>query len=161
MIKNKRAQEEMVGFALIIIIVSVILLVFLGFFLTRPNTQSVQSYEAENFVQSMLQSSTQCQDFYGYLSVQDLISLCSSEALCSDDEDSCAVLSSTLTGILNHSWAVGQGGAIKGYVLNITSSNGEIATITSGKITSNSEGTSQTLPSKNSVSMEVLFNAYY
>jgi Ni,Fe-hydrogenase I cytochrome b subunit len=161
MIKNKRAQEEMVGFALIIIIVAVILLVFLGFFLTRPNTQSVQSYETENFVQSMLQTSTQCQDFYGYLSVQDLIYLCSSQALCSDDEDSCAVLSSTLTGILNKSWTVGQGSAIKGYVLNITSSNGEISSITLGNITSNSEGTSQGLPSKNGVSVDIMFNAYY
>ncbi len=161
MIKNKRAQEEMVGFALIIIIVSVILLVFLGFFLTRPNTQNVQSYEVENFVHSMLQSSTQCQDFYGYISVQDLISMCSSEALCSDDEDSCAVLSSTLTGILNNSWAIEQGSKYKGYVLNITSSNGEVSVITAGNITSNSEGTSQELPSKEGVSMGLLFNVYY
>lgn len=162
MINNKKAQEEMVGFALIIIIVSVILLVFLGFFLTRPNNQSIQSYEAESFVQSMLQYSSQCQNgYYGYISVQDLIFMCSSETPCNDNEDSCAVLNSTLTEILSHSWTIGQGGVIKGYVLNITSSNGEIFSISAGNITSNSEGASQDLPPENGITADILFNGYY
>jgi type II secretory pathway pseudopilin PulG len=162
MINNKRAQEEMVGFALIIIIVAIILLVFLGLFLTRPNNQSIQSYEAESFVQSMLQFSTQCQNYnYGYISVQDLIFMCNSGTPCSDNEDSCAILNSTLTGILSHSWTIGQGSVIKGYLLNITSSNGEIFTISAGNITSSSEGTSQTLPPQNGISIGIFFNGYY
>lgn len=161
LIKNKRAQEEMVGFALIIIIVAVILLVFLGLFLSKPNNQTIQSYEAESFVQSMLQYSTQCQDYYGYVSVQNLIFMCSSGNSCSDNEDSCAVLTSTVGEILNHSWIVGQGGPIKGYTLNITSNNGEIAAFTAGNITSNSEGASQDLPPNQGTSISILFNGYY
>ena len=112
---NKKGQEEMVGFALIIIIVSVILLVFLGFFLTKNNSQSVQSYEAESFVQSMLQYRSQCQNYYGYISVKDLIFMCDSDTLCNAGQDSCEILNSTLNGILSNSWTVGQGSPIKGY----------------------------------------------
>ncbi len=160
MIFNKKAQEEMVGFALIIIIVAVILLVFLGFFLSKPTSQTVQSYEADSFVSSMLKYSTQCQDYYGYISVTDLIFMCNSGTLCNDNEDPCAVLNSTLSGILSHSWIIGQGSSIKGYSLNISSSNGEIYSIKAGNITSSSEGSSQDLPPKEGVSVNVLFNAY-
>ena len=159
--KNKKAQEEMVGFALIVIIVAVVLLVFLGFYLAKSNNQSVQSYEAESFVQSMIQSSSPCQNNFGYVSVQSLIFMCSSNTQCMDGENSCAVLNSTVNGILSNSWAVGQGSSIKGYSLNITSSNSNVFSETAGNITSNSEGTSQELPSSNGISVEIVFNGYY
>jgi hypothetical protein len=178
MIQNKKAQEEMVGFALIVIIVAVILLVFLGFFLSKPNNQSVKSYEAGSFVQSMLQYSTQCQDYYGYISVNNMISMCDSGILCNNKGgnctcnfgslcsgnnciNSCAILNSTLNGMLNKSWIVGQGSPIKGYSLNITSSNGGIFSTEVGNITSNSEGSLQDLASKGGGLINVIFNGYY
>jgi Ni,Fe-hydrogenase I cytochrome b subunit len=158
---NKKGQEEMVGFALIIIIVSVILLVFLGFYLSKPSTQTIQSYETESFVQSMLQYSTKCQNYFGYISVENLIFMCNSGTQCSDGEDSCMVLNTTLQGILSNSWPVGQGSSIKGYNLNITSSTGWDLSISAGNITSSSEGTSQDFPNSNGVSVNVVFNGYY
>jgi hypothetical protein len=70
-------------------------------------------------------------------------------------------LNSTLNGILNKSWIVGQGSSTKGYSLNITSSNGGIFSIKAGNITSNSEGAIQNLPSKVGIPVNVLFNWYY
>lgn len=157
---NKKGQEEMAGFALIVIIVSIILLVFLGFYLGNTNSQSVKSFEAESFVTSTLQYSTQCTDYYGYLSVNDLMFLCNSKTPCSNEEDSCVVLDSTLNGILEQSWNVGGGGPIKGYMLNITSNTGDVIALSKGNITKNSESTLQPF-SKGGAFINVLFNVYY
>lgn len=161
---NKRAQEEMVGFALIIIIVSIIIIAFIGFFLSKSSSQSIQSYEAQSFIQSALQTSTQCQNYYGYISVQNLIVMCSSGSQCSslnssNSEDSCAVLNSTLNGILGQSWPVGQGSSIKGYNLNISANNGFNLDLNKGNFTSKSEGSYQDL-SESGVSIKIEFTAY-
>lgn len=161
LIMNKRGQEEMVGFALIVIIVSIILLVFLGFFLGNSNSKTVESFEAESFVTSTLQYSTECQNYYGYISINDLIFMCNSKLTCNDGQDSCEVLNSTLNGILNQSWNVGGGSPIKGYVLNITSNSiAVLPSISDGNITKNSEGTLQPF-SKGGVSIKILFNTFY
>jgi len=57
---NKKAQEEMVGFALIIIVVAVILLVFLSIGLRKDGREDVESYEVASFIQSLLQYHTSC-----------------------------------------------------------------------------------------------------
>lgn len=160
-ISNKRGQEEMVGFALIIIIVSIIILVFLGFFLGNQKNQSIESFEAESFVISSLQCSTECRDYYGYLSVKDLIFMCNSDLECKDGENSCSILNSTLNGILNQGWKVGGGSPIQGYELSITSNTGEVLpVIFKGNRTSNSEGTLQPF-SKSGASVDILFNVFY
>ena len=45
---NKKAQSEMVGFALIIIIVAVVLLVFLSASVRNSNDDNTQSFEVES-----------------------------------------------------------------------------------------------------------------
>ncbi len=157
---NKKGQEEMVGFALIVIIVAIILLILLGFYLSRPSSQSVKSYEAESFMQSMLQTSTNCINFFGYINVKDLIFACNSGDLC-NGEDSCSALNSTLQGILKNSWNVKPGSSIKGYSLNITSNTKEIVSLSAGNRTSNSEGTSQNYPDSNGNSISIIFSGYY
>ncbi len=158
--KNRRGQEEMVGFAMIVIIVSIILLVFLGLFLSNSGSQSVESYETESFILSAIQYSTQCTDYYGYLSVKDMIFMCNSEINCRSGEDSCTVLDSTLRGILDNSWNVAEGSPVKGYMLNITSNTGDVFSTEKGNITRNSESTLQSFP-KGGASVSILFNVYY
>lgn len=160
--KNKRGQEEMVGFALIIILVSVIILVFLGFFLGNRNNQSVESYEAESFVIASLQYSTECRDYYGYLSIKDLIFMCNAGTNCRNGEDSCQILNSTFSGILNQSWKVIQGSPIKGYEMTITSNTeeGKLPVIFAGNRTRNGEGTLQSF-SKGGASVSIEFNVFY
>ena len=157
--KNKKAQEEMVGFALIVILVAVILLVFLGFSLNKSRGQNIKSYEADSFLQSMLQYTTQCKDNFGYLSVKDLIFACSSGNQCLDGSDSCSTLNSTLEGIMNQSWIIEKGSPIKGYELSINSSNGNTILIKTGNSTLNSKGSSQDF-SKSGTSINILLKIY-
>jgi len=160
-IMNKKGQEEMVGFALIVIIVSVIILVFLGFFLSSKNNESTKTLEAENFVLSSLQYSTECTDYYGYISLKNLIFLCNSQTDCVSGQDSCEVLNSTLQGILNQSWKVGGGSSIKGYELNISSNTGWILDMEKGNLTGNSEGTLQPFSDGTGASVNIVFNVYH
>ena len=73
-VKNKKAQEEMVGFSLIIIIVAIIILVLFSVSLrSKGNIQ--ESYETDNFMQAFLQYTTECSVSYSsnYLDVRRLI----------------------------------------------------------------------------------------
>ena len=153
-LRSKKAQEEMVGFALIIIIVAVILLAFIGFSLVK-SSQNIQSYEVGNFIQSMIQYTTQCQDNFGYVSVEELISMCSQETNCVNNENSCSVLNSTLQGILSQAWPVGSGSPIAGYNLNIVSNVGNLLSVVKGNLTKNSEGSNQNFPDGENITFMV------
>jgi len=160
--KNKRAQEEMVGFALIMIVVAVILLVFLGFSLNQPQKELVESYEAESFIQAVLQYTTDCRDLGNleYLSIKKLIFNCNSEKKCLDEKEACEVLNSVLIDVLEESWDVGINEPIKGYKLNITVNEMEMLSVEKGNVTSNYKGAMQDFV-KSENSFEVYFTAYY
>jgi competence protein ComGC len=156
----KKAQEEMVGFALIIIIVSVILLVFLSFSLTSPTKETVESYEVESFIQASLQYTSDCRHNYEYRSVQDLILDCSVQERCEDDRDSCDVLNSTLQGILDSGWVVGENRPVKGYNFEIFSGNSTMISINEGNETKNSKGSSQDFVKRGNL-IDIGLEVYY
>lgn len=153
---SKRAQEEMVGFALIIIIVAVILLIFVGFAITRPEGERVESYEVESFVQSMLQYTSDCSDNLGKLSIQDLIFDCRSNLKCLDNRNTCEVLDETLNEIMAESWKIGNT-PVMGYDLNISVENNNVLDIFEGNKTNNFKGSTQLLPRE----VRVVLNVYY
>ena len=155
----KRAQEEMVGFALIIIIVSVILLFFFGFSLRGGQKQSVESYEVNSFIQGFLQYTTDCKDNSEYLSVKKLIFECDNEFICLDERKACDVLNSTLKEIADESWKTGQDRPVKGYELIISVNEEEILVFKEGNATNNYKGSLQDF-AKGSDSIEVSFRVY-
>ncbi len=152
----KKAQEEMVGFALIIIVVAVILLIFVGFSLKTPKKEAVESYEVESFIQSSLQYTTDCRDTLRVFSVQKLISSCRNNEICLDGRNTCEVLNSTLKGIVKESWKISNNSAVKGYEFKIISDEKEMLKFEEGNITSNSKGSVQYFPNT-----EIFFKAYY
>ncbi|MEK6917367.1 MAG: hypothetical protein AABW51_00275 [Nanoarchaeota archaeon] len=157
--KNK-AQEEMVGFGLIIALVAIILLVFLWFSFSNSKKETVQSYEAESFVQAALQYSSECQDSRGnFMDVEDLISACYKKIKCSDEKDTCQVLNSSLATILKDSWKVEKNSPIKGYEMNISVNGEGVFYAKEGNSTAESKGAIQALPTGKSA--EIVFNAYY
>ncbi len=160
--KGKRAQEEMIGFALIIILVAVILLVFLGISLKSPQKENVESYEVGSFVQAFLQYTTDCRDSNDleYLSIKDLIFYCNKGEKCSDNKDTCEILNSTLTGITEESWKIEGDRPVKGYELNITRDAEEILLIKEGNATKNYKSSMQDF-SKSGNSFKIFFTAYY
>lgn len=141
---NKKAQEEIVGFVLIIIIVAIALLFMIGFSLRSDNEKFIESYEANSFLQAMLQHTSSCrQDYSDYKSIRELISLCEGKKECENNKDSCEVLEKELREILDNSWKVGEDWPEKGYNLTINSETGKIIEISKGNSTLNYKGSVQ------------------
>jgi hypothetical protein len=153
--KFKKAQEEMVGFAVIMIVVAIILLVLLGISLNNSNKDAVESHEVDSFIQSFLEYTTDCRDNSEYLSVRKLIIKCSNEARCSDGRNTCSVLNSTLEGIIDESWVVGEDTPIVGYELRIISDEEDLLVLREGNVTASSKTGDQSLPRT-----KIFFTAY-
>lgn len=148
--KRKKAQQEMIGFGLILIILAVVFMVFLSFSLRSSNDQDLESYEAGSFLSSVLEQTTTCAVYYetDYSSVQELIGKCVNNFECFDGNNSCDVLNQTLTEMLEVSWKVGEEYPNKGYSLNITDQGNELLSFTEGNLTRNYKGTTQELRSQ-------------
>jgi len=158
--KNKRAQEEIVGFAMIIIIVAIILLFIISFSLKSGKKEGVESYEANSFVQALLHYTTECRDYFGYLSIKDIILECDNGAFCLDGEESCEILNSTLENILKESWLTGEDRPIKGYELTILVNSKELISFTEGNVTRNYKVGQQDFTKKGS-DIDIFFRVYY
>ncbi len=156
-LKGKLGQEEIVGFAVIVIIVSIIIVFFLVFSLS--NKTQVVSYEVSSFLQSSMQYTSSCQNNAGYLSVQKLVVSCYNGEKCQGGRDACSALNETLNGILGGSWQTGQDFPVKGYKLNISSDQGNLLSIQKGNITGSYKGAQQILP-ESGISLRVSFNEY-
>ena len=153
---KKRAQEEMVGFALIMIIVAVIIIVFIALTLTKPKTEEIESYEVESFLQALLQHTTDCEDNLEYLSIQKLIFKCNIRGRCLDERDSCVVLNETLEEVITSAWRIRDGG---GYLLEIISGEDVILSLSGGNATSSYKVADQSF-SRAGESMRISFRAY-
>jgi len=159
----KKGQEEVAGFAIILVIVSVILFIFFVIYLKKSPAENVQSYEVNSFIQSFLQYTTNCEQDYLNLSIQKLISECEKKAECSDGKETCDILKRTMIDVLDESWSVGEDYPVKGYVFNISAQGREILVINKGDIeTREWKNSFQDIPgSTRDYSIYVFFKAYY
>ena len=160
MLRGKKGQEEMVGFALIIIVVAVILLVFLSLTVRKSDKESVENYEVNGFIQASLQYSTSCEDKYGNVDIQDIIFNCNSNEYWENGENSCDIMETTLQNIVQESWKVSEDSPVKGYEFMIYSSGEEIFSFEEGNITNNYKSGSQDFIKRGS-SIDILFTVYY
>jgi len=156
--KNKKAQEEMVGFAIILVIVAVIILIVLGFMANNPSeSKELESYEVDSFLDSVLGYTTDCKNTYGIpMDIKNLIQFCKENKECSNNLNSCNVLETTLEDIMKTSWKTGKNRPIKGYTLNITAGQESIYSKTNGNITYNSKTGFQDVSSA-----QIKLNIYY
>lgn len=150
---RKRAQEEIVGFVLIVVIVSIIFLVFLGIFIRQsPNELQKESREVYQFLESSMEYTTSCAISYepAYSKLGELIRDCYSGSLCTSGKQACVVLNETLVGVLDSSWKVGPERAIKGYIFNATYSTNttqqSILAISRGNCSFNRQGSEYLIP---------------
>ncbi len=113
--KNKRGQEEMIGFVVIIILLVVIGLVFLGFSM-RQKPKEIQHQESQmlDTMQAMLTFSA-CGD-----NVRELIKECYYGGTC-NDEDACLYAKELLQDMLDKTQGTDIANSfVRGYILNVT-----------------------------------------
>ncbi|NCO11652.1 hypothetical protein CO038_03910 [Candidatus Pacearchaeota archaeon CG_4_9_14_0_2_um_filter_39_13] len=151
----KRGQEEIVGFALIMVIVVVILMVFLGIMIRNPDESNRESKDVYQFLESAGEITTECQirsDEYSDLG--SLFERCYSGEICINDMDSCEVLEKQMNDVLETAWKTGENSSIKGYVFESLYSRDsedaereEILVIKKGECGNRISGASYLIPS--------------
>ncbi|MBS3071642.1 hypothetical protein J4408_01490 [Candidatus Pacearchaeota archaeon] len=129
---NKKGQEEIVGFVLVIVLVAVIFLIFVGIFVRQDsNSTRQESIEVYQFLDSFMQHTSECAIGFepAYSNVGELIQQCYSNSECTTGKSACSILNDTLEEILDLSWNVGEDRPIKGYIFeakfdsNLSSNN--------------------------------------
>lgn len=169
-LKNRRAQEEMVGFGMIVVIVAIIGLIFLWFFLTKPHPKNLDDYEVKSFVNSLMQYTSDCKEpGKDFIRMNELLYWCadsSARTQCYGGLDACELLNNTLNGITKESWSVGPDLPFRGYELNVLVLDGNEEVIS--QLYSKSEGNlsgdlrgAKEIYFKGSNWYEVIFNVYY
>lgn len=116
---KKRAQEEIVGFVLIILLVTVISLVFLAIKIRQP-AEKIDSREMASFLQSTMKYSTECYSNPEIrYDVKDLIVGCYNTEKCLNNKTACSVLNETLSNLLKNTWKPGKDNPIKSYFFKV------------------------------------------
>jgi hypothetical protein len=158
--KSNKGQEEMVGFVLIVIIVSVALLILLWFLLRSPSASAVENYQVESFIQASLQYTSSCESEIEFLPLEDLIVSCQHGNACLDGTDSCEILNSTAKDLVKNGWNTNNGSAVKGYVFSIAFNGQESFKLAEGNKTSDYKGAFQDF-AKGGENYEVSVKIYY
>ena len=157
-LRDKKGQEEIVGFVVILVIVAVILVILLGLMLSRKDSQVVQSYEVESFLGASLQYTTSCEDYTGFLSVQELIISCYTGENCING-NSCQMLESTVKGMIESGWNVNEQSAVKGYEFSVLVDEEGKILIEEGNKTGNYKGNFADF-SRRGTEYQVVLNVY-
>ncbi len=152
--KNKKAQEEIVGFVLIVAIVIIISVIFLAFLIRKPQTNITQSRDIYQFLESTMQYTTECALSYepAYSNLGELIQECH-EGLsqCISGEPPCSLAEKTLNEIIETSFLIEEKASIKGYEFNsiYTDKNieEEIISLSKGNCSTSIRGSELLIPS--------------
>ena len=156
MIKTRKAQEEIVGFVLIVVIVSVMIVIFLGFSIRNNNTPAQESKDVYRFLESSMQYTTDWAISYepAYLNLGDLIRECYKDAsLCISEKQPCAVAKKTLKALIDSAFPqISPESSIKGYeyksiYLRENASQEEIIFLSKGNCSQSIRGAEVLIPS--------------
>lgn len=115
--KNRKGQEEIVGFVLIVVVVSVVLLIFLGLTLTGDSEIRRESRDVSQFLDSAMEVTSDCAVNFvpDYSRLGELFEECYSGSRCVDGREACEVLEADFEGIIGASWQIGEEFPVKGY----------------------------------------------
>ena len=134
--KNRKAQHEIVGFVLIVLIVSIVGVIFLAITLGSPEPERQNSVEVSNLLEATMYHTTSCAVNYipQYRSVQDLVKECykdqsGNKRTCLGGNDVCEQLETDLKEIISKSLVVGEDNVNKGCNVDIyfTSDDEEVS----------------------------------
>jgi hypothetical protein len=118
----RKAQHEIIGFILIIVLVVVVSMIFLALYVRqKPSGVATESKQVSNLLHSMLQYTTDCAIYVPqYESLRDLIKSCYNSEKCSDGISTCQKLKDMVNKLLESAQPnIGAGEmVIKGYEFN-------------------------------------------
>ncbi len=153
---NRKGQEEIVGFILIVVLVAVAFVIFLGVKLRNPVPVQKESAIVYQFLESAMEQTTDCmlKENGKNLQVKELIKDCNSvNSACISGKNSCDITQETIKQMLNSSWNVNTGSFYNGYELTAKysqdaqeSSSKEIFSIVKGNCSLNYVGDSYSIP---------------
>lgn len=120
---KKKGQEEIVGFILIVVLISVIALIFLAISIRKP-TNIQDSKEIENFLQASLIHTTDCQaNNETIYNLKELIIACNKRESCINSEEACFELNKTISEMISSAFQIEKESKTKGYNLYLQSNN--------------------------------------
>ncbi|MEM4271610.1 MAG: hypothetical protein QXD13_00760 [Candidatus Pacearchaeota archaeon] len=152
-IKKKKAQEEIVGFVVIVVIVAIIGLVFLGITIRKSEPLEKKSKDVSRFLESAMDYTTNCaiRSVPDYSSVGELLKSCYMRERCISGQDACDVLKADILALIESAWRIGPDRYYKGYIFNATyvssSTTDEILSIRKGNCSVNLIGGDYITPS--------------
>jgi len=106
---KKKAQEEIVGFVLVILVVAVIFLVFLGIAIRKSDTrEKTENTEVSQFLDAALQFTTDDCILRGIqpAKLKEVIKACKDNNKCKNEKSACAVYYDTAKAISENSWKI-------------------------------------------------------
>lgn len=144
---DKKAQHELVGFVLIVLIVSIIGVVFLSITLGNKETTRKTSVEISHLLEASMYYTSECAINYipQYRSIQDLIKECYKDKTgdsrkCLGGGDVCELLKDNLKDILDKGLVISEESVNKAYKIDIyftsddsTENKKEILSLENGK----------------------------
>ena len=103
---KRKGIEEMVGFVVVIALVSVGLVIFLGLSLLRGNQQIEDNYGLERYLDSVMEVTSECAIGFipAYANIGELIRECAQGKNCVGGKDACVVLEDMLPLVLNQTF---------------------------------------------------------
>jgi len=130
--KKNKAQHEIAGFVLIVLVVTVIGVVFFGIMFAKGNEPEYNSVEISKLLEASMYYTTDCaiKRVPQYSNIQELIRECwerGDEVRCLvDGKGVCIALETTLENIINKSLEIGEENPNKAYKLDIYFSSEDI-----------------------------------
>ena len=118
---DKKSQQEIGGFVIIVVLVSVVGLLFLSLILGRGESKLENNAEISYLLGASMYYTTECAVNFipQYQNLEDLTKLCYNRGKCLNDVDSCRILNETFKKIIKDSLFVSPDSSNKAYILNI------------------------------------------
>ena len=120
--RQKKGQEEIVGFVAVVVLVSVIALIFVTLSLRGPDNAAQDDENMREALESALQYTSDCRipGVLGQAPIGELFAPCTNQRSCEDGRSSCDALNETLGELLHIGLGVGPEKPFKGYSFRVT-----------------------------------------
>jgi len=112
--RHKKSQSEILGFVVIVVLITIVGVIFLGISLRNKGGIQQDNIEISNFLGAIMKVTSDCvikEPFYA--SVEELVKSCRRSESCTDGRTSCEVLEGIYNQTIENIWQVGADRPIK------------------------------------------------